>query len=130
MERNIEALKQLRRVAEEAPDDLLHMRAVVEVAECGTARCLLGWAIVDPWFREHSPLKEVDANYEWKGFPGGSVSDMRWFLNISARDARYLFADGIDPSSDPHGITKKEVLDNIDRLIAGEDAERYDAVYT
>ena len=44
---NIEALTQLRRVVEAAPEELFHMRAVVEHVDCGTRRCALGWAIIE-----------------------------------------------------------------------------------
>ena len=54
-----EALQQLYRVAEEAPEDLIHMRAIVEQVSCGTARCLLGWAIIDPWLQKNTTINDI-----------------------------------------------------------------------
>jgi hypothetical protein len=125
MERNIEALKELRRVAIAAPEDLLHMAVVTEKAPCGTAHCLMGWAMVDPYFRG------LD------GFPKGGRD---WFTSMVPRAAKALGLEEIEAhclfatsphhltfSLNPHAISKAEVLWNLDELIAGRDAGAYEA---
>lgn len=56
MKRNFEALKQLKRVVKAAPAERLHMRAVMEKAECGTAYCAAGWAAQDKWFEDNTEI--------------------------------------------------------------------------
>lgn len=136
MERNFEALRQLRRVVEAAPDDLLHMRAIVELAKCGTARCALGWAIIDPWFQQNTAINElIPAN-----FRGQAISDLpdhqgghnTWkslsgIFGIGLDNTDNLFAGDIFQDTNEHAVSKAEVLWNIDELLAERDALPYRA---
>jgi hypothetical protein len=129
MEPNIEALTELRRVAVEAPDELFHMRAVVENTTCGTARCLLGWMIIDPWFCAQPVLTHlIPTTYAARHLPDEYAMDILVeYLGLSMKQARKLFGDGLDIDMDPHGVPKWEVLWNLDRLIAGKKARYYRA---
>lgn len=126
---NIERLQQLRRVVEAAPDDRLHMRAWSERAECGTAYCAAGWAALDPWFQENTPILGVFEITETKMVEslGNSSIDLADLFGITSRDASALFATYSLCGIGPHAISKAEVLANIDRLIAGDSAKRYAA---
>jgi hypothetical protein len=129
---NIERLKQLRRVIEEAPEDRLHMRRWCEKAKCGTAYCAAGWAAVDPWFAENTAIRKI-FHVEPDGFVEPLacevMGDLAKLFGITNRDARYLFGGALESGAGPHSVTKKEVLDNIDRLLAGDSAERYAAAF-
>jgi hypothetical protein len=129
---NYEALHQLRRVVSAAPEELFHMRACVERAACGTARCAFGWCIVDPWFRENTEVGQIPIDFgvdkEQVGFrfPKGTKPHSVFDLDIT--EASVLFAcSNIFHINDigEHEITRKEVLDNIDRLLRGEEPEEY-----
>jgi hypothetical protein len=121
-----EALTQLRRVAVQAPDELFHMNAVVEHAECGTARCLLGWMIIDPWFVTHTPIGQfISPNYFKMHLPD-DLSGVAEIFGLSDRQANKLFGGGLD-TNDGHAVPKAEVLWNIDRLLAGRKVRHYRA---
>jgi hypothetical protein len=120
---NTQALQRLRGVAENAPDDLLHMRLYREKAACGTAYCLLGWASLDPWFNERGLVSADRDDRFWL-----ALECIRPILDISPDDCDNLFATEILDDTGPHAISKQEVLDNIDRVIAGGRALRYRAV--
>jgi hypothetical protein len=121
---NTEALQQLRRVVESAPDDLFHMRAVVERTSCGTARCAIGWAAVDPWFQENTRLPElIPPSYDRKGLP--SLYALNELFDISSIDANNLFAGSISRYVNEHAVSKEEVLWNIDELLAGRETLPY-----
>lgn len=127
MERNIEALKQLRRVVSDAPDDLFHMRAVTEQSKCGTARCAAGWAIIDPWFQKNTRINEaMPADWSNEGLSGANIIEQ--VFGLDEGNSERLFAMSAGCNLDAHDITKIEVIANIDRLIAGEDAEEYEAL--
>jgi hypothetical protein len=124
MERNIEALRELRRVAEAAPEDLLHMHVITEKAPCGTAHCLMGWAMIDPYFcaLPNFPRREGD----WDSM----VLKAAKALGLEEIEAHCLFATSprfLTFSLHPHAISKAEVLWNLDELIAGRDACAYEA---
>jgi hypothetical protein len=131
---NIERLKQLRRVIEEAPEDRLHMRAYSEVAECGTAYCAAGWAAVDSWFQKNTEINEtLEVTEEGRIIVADIVADgdrdefenFADIFGIHPDDSEALF--GADPARDigPHAVSKAQVLDNIDRLLKGKPAEVY-----
>lgn len=116
---NIEALKQLRRVVENAPDDLLHMRAITEESSCGTAHCALGWAEVDPWFQDNLPrIKGEEEYFDWA----------ERIFGLSGANANKLFAGNASHSTPAHAISKAAVLWNIDELLAGRPPRSYRAV--
>jgi hypothetical protein len=130
---NIERLTQLRRVIEEAPEDRLHMRAWSEKAPCGTAHCAAGWAALDPWFQVNTEiLKHFFVGASGRVHPREYSSDafggLAQIFAISGQDARALFGGGLhDDDSEPHAVTKGEVLKNIDALLMGKRAEFYEA---
>jgi hypothetical protein len=115
MERNIEALRELRRVAEAAPDDLFHMHVVSEKAPCGTAHCLMGWAMIDPYFRALPNFPRREGDWFLRMVPKAAKA-----LGLNSEEAHLLFASGLAIGSDPHDIGKGEVLWNLDQLIAGK----------
>lgn len=127
---NVERLLQLRRVVEAAPDDRFHMRAFYEEASCGTAYCAAGWAAVDPWFQEHTEIGSIfrvgrDGLLEiLSGTPFRRLSHI---FEIGANNSWKLFGWGVARNPDPHAVSKAEVIENIDRLLAGKSAELYKA---
>lgn len=133
----INALQQLRRVVETAPDELLHMNAVVSEASCGTARCAIGWCIVDPWFQKNTDLNDL-LPADWSEETFGCANDesdavdrrmigIADIFGLGRRDTDYLFGANLSPSSLGHEVTKAEVLWNIDELLAGRHALPYRA---
>ena len=123
---NIEALTRLREIIVAAPEDNLHMLTFTEKARCGTAYCAVGFAACDPWFQERGIKFGQLCRYMVQM---GPVPDV---FGISLENSNTLFAYDYDDINancmDPHCITKQEVLDNIDRLLRGEDAKTYDAL--
>lgn len=129
--RNIEALRQLRRVIEAAPEDRLHMRAWSENAECGTAYCAAGWAAIDPWFQQHTSILETfrvsPHSIVYTDYAVTAFSRLDEIFRIGIWNSEALFGKGINSSLGPHSVTKAEVLQRIDALIAGGDIEPYAA---
>jgi hypothetical protein len=131
---NYEALMNLRRVVEQAPDDRLHMNTFVNpFAKCGTAYCAVGWAAVDPWFQQYTKLPEYlyISDKETGDLTCNSYDDPAQFLadifGITKEDADNVFMLKGGWLRD-HDVAKHEVLDNIDRLIGGESAYPYAAL--
>jgi hypothetical protein len=122
---NIEALQQLRRVVENAPNELFHMRTLVEQAPCGTARCAFGWCLIDPWFLENTEIETtvttISNRILMDFYKAAEIFD------ISDDDAHKLFGAGISYRYGPHSVSKEEVLNNIDNLLAGHSALPYTA---
>ena len=120
-----ERLLQLRRVVLAAPEsrfDMNHFR-------CGTAMCAAGWAASDPWFTERGLhlAGEGDAvaiRFAEDSFD--SFSALEVFFLLSAQDTERLFAAEAISGTGP--ITKEEVIENIDRILAGEPARTYRAI--
>jgi hypothetical protein len=137
---NIPRLQQLRRVVEQAPDDRFHMRTVVETADCGTARCAFGWALVDPQFQAdlefcHAVFADWPTAFpttpaqptslqEVEYFPGNQVAK---YFGLTDRQMTVLFGGDLSPSCPEHAVTKAEVIWNIDELIAGREPAYYKA---
>jgi hypothetical protein len=114
VKRNIEALKQLKRVVRNAPVERFNMGSQIivsddEVNNCGTAMCAAGWASVDPWFIR-------------RGFRGQEMFKPNIF-SLTGENNRALFGGGLYPGL-PR-VSKRTVLANIDRLINGEKAIPY-----
>lgn len=126
-EKQNEALRQLRRVVEMAPDDLLHMRSVVEKSGCGTARCAFGWCLVDPWFMTNTALKEF-VSWDSSYLPPPYKDETWRVFGLSAADSINLFASDLASFSGAHSVSKAEVLWNIDRALEGEKTLPYRAV--
>ncbi len=118
-------LLELRRVCESIPDDLLHMRSLEEQSPCGTARCLLGWARLDPWLQENSELGTTSAVPSWMFFNYVYSHDLARIFQVSRDDASHLFALDINRDVPEHAVSKSEVLWNLDQLIAGKPALPY-----
>ena len=120
-----ERLLQLRRVVLAAPEsrfDMNHFR-------CGAAMCAAGWAASDPWFTERGLhlAGEGDAvaiRFAEDSFD--SFSALEVFFLLSAQDTERLFAAEAISGTGP--ITKEEVIENIDRILAGEPARTYRAI--
>lgn len=127
---NCEVLQQLKRVVEDAPVHLFHMRAVVEISDtCGTARCALGWSIIDPWFQQNTRINEVlpsdfnEKKFQWKG------DILLEVFGLTPQQFNDLFGCELSiTKSYAHAVSRAEVLDNIDRLLSGEEPIRYPAV--
>lgn len=123
-----EALKQLLRVAEAMPEDLLDMSAFSSERDCGTAHCLGGWAAVDPWMLENTGIGSV---FSYSGdFVVLNVSEpavhLAHLFGIGLADAENLFALRIYLKGDIWDrIRKRHVVANIRRLLAGEPALPY-----
>jgi hypothetical protein len=106
---NIEAFENLNRVILDAPLDRFDMAYFSEETACGTSHCAAGWAAVDPWFQENTPIL--------KGFtPRGedlmdSDEALRETFGISEEVSDSIFYACND--------TKEEVLARIDGIIAG-----------
>ena len=127
---NREALENLARVVRHAPEELFHMQAVVSHPPCGTARCAIGWAIVDPWFRENTELGElVPIDYDGVGFYGFDTDDLAHLFGITEKDANKLFmVTGYFRSAEEHPVSRAEVLWNIKQLLDGKHARPYRAI--
>ena len=122
---NVEALTQLRRVVHDAPE--LDMSKVV----CDTARCAVGWAVIDPWFQKNTNLNAIiAAEYRGHTFPDLDLTCLQLsrLFGIELFNADRLFGGGLSADSNPDCVSKQEFLDNIDRLLRGEDAQEYAAV--
>jgi hypothetical protein len=125
---NLEALKQLRRVAVEAPDDRFNMASWCEDIGCQTVMCLAGWAAIDPWHRQNTSI-----NVQFYVYSDMTVVNtyecltddfLAEIYGIDSEDAQSLFAIDVG-SAISRAVTKVEVIDNIDRLLAGLSARRY-----
>lgn len=129
---NIEALKQLYRVVQGAPDDLFHMRRVVEESSCGTARCALGWALIDPWFLDNTEIAATVSTV----FTGSDsylyvskVWELSRVFDLSMEDTNNIFAlDAVPCNMEEHSVSKEEVLQSIAHAIDGYCPFEYDAV--
>lgn len=130
---NHEALRQLRRVVEAAPEEQFHMRACVEQTTCDTARCAFGWCIIDPWFRENTRVGDIPIDFDnWSfDFDLGIMTNAVFFeqiFGLTDKQSNILFARSASRCLYPHAITRKEVLANIDRLLNGEAPKPYKAI--
>lgn len=128
---NRERLEQLRRVIESVPEDRLHMRSVVEIAECGMAYCAAGWAACDPWFQAEGFVPAVVIVYKRGSEREILDASMDFFeaarfFGLSQEDTINLFGGELSPSTPKHAVGKEEILENIDRLLRGEPTRPYE----
>ena len=120
-----ERLLQLRRVVLAAPEsrfDMNHFR-------CGTAMCAAGWAASDPWFTErglHLAGEGDAAEVRFGENTFDPFSALEAFFLLSTQDTERLFAGDALNGTGP--ITKEEVIENIDLILAGEPARVYRAI--
>lgn len=127
---NRDALLNLARVVRDAPEDQFHMQAVVARAPCGTVRCALGWAIIDPWFGENTRLNELfplDYDHSSMYYFSDNLT-LEAVFGIGYEDASNLFGANLQQHQHGHLVTKEEVLWNIAELLAGRSALPYRAV--
>jgi hypothetical protein len=123
--RNIKALKRLRAVFEKVPPHRVHMREVIGQAECGTVGCLLGWGTRDRQLRKMGLV--MDAHED----PFFTLRTARKVLGLGPKTAERLFAFNGGPEfdralrADPHAISKGQVLEQLDRVIAGRPIKPY-----
>lgn len=122
---NREAFENLKRVVQAAPENLWCMNYITKQTTCGSAHCAIGWAAIDPWF-----IKEAKLN----SYPIGNTgqwacdSDTLWnerfdFWGVDDETLNTLFGGELQSSDPP--IDKQEVLDNIDRILNGDDPVPY-----
>ena len=125
MRPHITALRELKRVIENVPEDLLHMRWWQSRAECGTVRCAGGWAAVDPWFNKRG----LTANDSGAPRFRGEICDgaLRPFFRLTVKATRDLFAlyHPHPIALEGHAVSKRQVLNQIDRILAGQPTKPY-----
>lgn len=118
---NIERLQQLRRVVLAAPDnELFDMARVFDRKPCGTAHCAYGWAKEDQWFRDNTDIAAVDG----LGYTKHRYDDSPGIFDLSGDEASDLF----DPPMTGKMVgstAKRMVVENIDRIIAGQPTVPY-----
>ena len=127
---NAEALRQLRRVVLDAPEDRLNMKGFGRMTECGAVCCAAGWAALDPWFLANTRIGEVLPISPNPRF-GGSIfgfsitgPGLPAIFGLSLADANALF--GLyDNHWNLEDVTRADVVANIDRLLRGEHAVAY-----
>lgn len=127
---NTEALQQLKRVVEEAPDHRFDMQLFEQQTHCGTARCAAGWAAVDDWFQANTNINHALPVQNGRIKPQYTphlFALLGTIFEITTKDAENLFAAESGFIQDDT-INKREVLDNIDSLIAGNGTREYDAI--
>ena len=118
-----EALRQLWRVVEAAPDDKrFNMWQFHLETGCGTARCAAGWFAVDGWARENTLISEFfHPSGELKpSCPGAALEKI---FGLTSTNAKSLFYP--DVTRRVGHVPKAAVLANIDRLLAGLHAIPY-----
>lgn len=113
---NREALIQLRRVVQDAPDERFDMRYFERDTECGTVHCAAGWAAVDPWFQENCPIPSIGKAGRWC-----AISET---FGLSIYQSSILFSVDMLGEAYPD-VSKRAVIANIDRLLAGENPIPY-----
>jgi len=116
---------QLRRIAVSIPDGLLNMAVVEQAAECGTARCLAGWATVDPWFVAQGITRVLRVGRQGRYIDWYELSA---FFALAEYDTKTLFGAYLPRYMDPHAVSKAEVIANVDRAISGVVTVPYAAV--
>lgn len=129
MKRNLKALKRLREVFADAPAERVHMREVTYVAACGTAHCLLGWAGTDLELRKSGLLptfNRTNCDYNTR-----ALAAARKVFGLDKLTADHLFAFGMTGEmndvlrENPHAISKRRVMAQLDRVIAGKPIKPY-----
>lgn len=137
---NKKNLRRLRDVIAAVPDDLLHMRRLIETADCGTAFCAAGWAATDPilgpQIARFPAIKYITHlkvgatlttwDLQFVGFQAVKEA-LCAILDLDRKDGDRLFASHISMNAEAHAVTKAEVLWNIDQLLEDKPARRYRA---
>jgi hypothetical protein len=124
---NIQLLKKAIEVLDNVPKGMLHMNAITDNAECGTAHCLAGWLSVDPWFRKHTEINDI-IPHDWNDWilpRGDNGAKLANVFDISLIDSSKLFDMDSFRSMESHAISKREVKRNLQRLIDGKPTIQY-----
>jgi hypothetical protein len=125
-----ERLRQLLRVVEAAPDERFDMRDFHRETRCGTAYCAAGWAALDPWFRENTPIGEVlgvisrtDGGRTLEVMtPGCAFDSLADIFGLDRNDAVILFGATLNRWD---VVDKCEVVENIRSLLGGGPVNDY-----
>ena len=129
---NEEALRQLARVVNAAPENRFDMRRFYShgsLFACGTAYCAAGWAALDPWFAEHAggagsglgsgPRDAaLDRFHDFCRF-----SHLERVFDLDEQQTEALFGGNLPPTSRPP--SKQAVLRKIKQLLAGQVISAY-----
>ena len=125
------AITRLREVIKAVDEDRLHMTTWSEKAECGTAYCAAGWARLDPQLQQTTTINQIFA-ISADGLVYSTCNDpfraLAEAFDISKTDSENLFGGELHWDLPPHCVSKREVLDNIDRILAGIPTEPYEAI--
>jgi hypothetical protein len=125
-----ERLRQLRRVVEEAPAERFDMAWLCRLDKCGTAHCAAGWAVLDPWFQQETPIldhftithkSEFRVLVTAKSFEG-AFPGLAQIFGLELTEAHYLFGANLYGVST---VSQSKVLANIDRVLQGKQAVSY-----
>lgn len=119
---NREALLQLARVVQDAPNKGWNMSAIEMETSCGTQRCAFGWALIDPWFQANHPLAPF---YERFKGNNGFAKVLGEAFDISEEDANNLFGGDLACSTRKNPVSKLAVLANIKWLLEGRPTKEY-----
>lgn len=122
---NIEAMIELRRVAEAIPPEQFDMG--IWESDCGTEACLAGWATRDPYFTERGLTMHVDMGKSYGPHKAPEFGDemgfsaLRAFFEIGYEVADHLFdVVGYQNRTGEHGsVSKADVLEHIDQVLEG-----------
>lgn len=106
-----------------------HMEAQFESEEdtlsiphnCGTTACAVGYAGLDPWFREQGFTTADDGSVTFKthyGHRSTSWNAVEEFFNISEHRAEYFFSANKYPQDEDEYVSHATVTDVIDRIVA------------
>ena len=133
---NIERLEQLKRVVRDAPGDRFDMRYFGTKTACGTVCCAAGWAALDPWFLANTEIAKVlpkmiydpldgrwwEENdvFQLGGPEHGSFQRLGEVFDLTDDDTDALFN-----GETRAGVTKEDVIENIDRIVGGVGALEY-----
>lgn len=116
VKRNLKALRRWKTVFAKVPADQVHMGEVFGHRACGTVGCLWGWGANDSVLQKMG-IPGIDEGAEFFGIPNATFEAL--ILNTRTPE------QGFALSRNPHAISKKQVLDNLDRVIAGKPIKPY-----
>lgn len=111
---NVEALERLANVVlPQVPDENFDLKGW----ECGTVKCAVGWACVDPWFNDQGLYFKPDYDEDlipvykdktnWKA--------IKEFFNIDLDTSLYLFSEDTYKTSP----SKQDVINRINEVLSG-----------
>ena len=106
-----------------------HLQAQFESAEdkvsiphnCGTTACAVGYAGLDPWFREQGFTTDAQGGVNYESQGGRIISSwnaVECFFDISEHRAEYFFSANNYPQDEDEYVSHATVTDVIDRIVA------------